>query len=49
MFKQIITGVQYIHKGVLHRDLTNNNILIKNDMVKIADFGLSIKKDNPNK
>lgn len=48
IFKQIGNGVSYIHsKGILHRDLTTNNILMKDNIVKIADFGLSIKKENP--
>ena len=48
IFKQMVNGISYIHgKGILHRDLTTNNILLKNNIVKIADFGLSVKKDNP--
>ena len=48
IFKQMVDGISYIHgKGILHRDLTTNNILLKNNIVKIADFGLSVKKDNP--
>jgi calcium/calmodulin-dependent protein kinase IV len=45
--KQILTAVHYLHsRGVVHRDLKINNILLSNDdpensIVKIADFGLS--------
>ncbi|MFI3132264.1 protein kinase family protein [Mammaliicoccus sciuri] len=49
--KQIIKGFSYIHsKGMLHRDISPKNILIKkyNDgtvIVKISDFGL-VKVDD---
>lgn len=44
--KQILSGVHYLHsKGVVHRDLKLENILLKRTEdsyeVKIADFGLS--------
>ncbi|QGR54247.1 cyclin [Moumouvirus maliensis] len=41
--KQLITGVQYLHKNnIMHRDITIDNILISNDgKLKICDFGLS--------
>lgn len=28
-------------KGIVHRDLASRNILVNEDIVKIADFGLS--------
>lgn len=45
MFCQILHGLNHIHsKNIIHRDLKSENILIsgrKNDVVKIADFGIS--------
>eukprot|EP00494_Astrolonche_serrata_P025735 UN25996 len=40
---QLISGIDYCHsKGMFHRDLKPQNILIDNgDTLKIADFGLS--------
>ncbi len=40
---QLLRGVDHIHKNkVLHRDLNPQNLLItKDDIVKIADFGLA--------
>lgn len=39
---QILSGLSYIHsKFIIHRDLTSNNILINNNVLKIADLGSS--------
>ncbi|KAI6189768.1 Non-specific serine/threonine protein kinase [Aphelenchoides bicaudatus] len=42
-FRQIVSAVQYLHsKGVIHRDLKAENLLLDSDMnIKIADFGFS--------
>jgi serine/threonine/tyrosine protein kinase RAD53 len=48
--KQILEGIAYVHKkGILHRDLKPDNILIMQDdpiLVKITDFGLAKISDN---
>lgn len=41
MYAQVIMGLEYLHsKGVTHRDMKPENILISGEDVKIADFGL---------
>lgn len=46
IIRQLVDGVAYLHnKGIVHRDLKLENILLQNDSndapIKIADFGLS--------
>ncbi|KAJ7630866.1 kinase-like domain-containing protein [Roridomyces roridus] len=45
--QQILVGLDYIHsKGILHRDLKSDNILVdKTGVCKISDFGISKKDD----
>ena len=47
---QIISAVKYCHKkGILHRDIKLNNILIDKNMdIKLTDFGLCAIKDENN-
>lgn len=49
-FYQIILGVQYLHNNdppCIHRDLKPLNILIRNNELKIADFGISRVMNSP--
>lgn len=44
IFIQICEGVNYLHQqSIIHCDLKPQNILLVNNVVKIADFGLSQK------
>ncbi|KAL5011938.1 hypothetical protein ScPMuIL_010489 [Solemya velum] len=47
--KQIVEGMLYLHSyGILHRDLTLANLLLKGDSnIKIADFGLATQLNMP--
>ena len=54
IFNQIICGLEYIHsQSIIHRDIKPKNLFIKNNEIKIGDFGLSKdlcifdNKDNP--
>ncbi|XP_078520002.1 serine/threonine-protein kinase Nek11 [Lissotriton helveticus] len=41
-FVQLLLGVHYMHeRRILHRDLKTTNIFLKNNLVKIGDFGVS--------
>lgn len=49
IFNQILNGLNYIHKNqITHSDLKSTNIFIKNNVVKIGDFGLSQIGSNKN-
>ncbi|KAG0372454.1 hypothetical protein BGX24_000234, partial [Mortierella sp. AD032] len=42
MVFQILRGLQHMHsKGIMHRDMKPENLLVSGDNVKIADFGLA--------
>ena len=45
IYSQVLQAVEYCHSmDIAHRDLTPENILLTKDLVvKIADFGLSVK------
>lgn len=54
VIQQLIRALEYIHdENVVHRDLKLSNILLTGDIrdrnasVKIADFGLAIRKEHP--
>ncbi|CAF0742121.1 unnamed protein product [Didymodactylos carnosus] len=49
VFVQLILALRYLHKekGIVHRDLTANNIMLDDEYrVKITDFGLAKLLDN---
>jgi len=42
LFFEVLNGLKYAHsKGIIHKDLKPHNILIKNNIPKITDWGLS--------
>ncbi len=43
-FRQIVAGMSALHaKGIIHRDLKLENLLLKHGVVKICDFGFAKK------
>jgi tetratricopeptide (TPR) repeat protein/tRNA A-37 threonylcarbamoyl transferase component Bud32 len=42
LFRKIADAVHYAHqRGVIHRDLKPSNVIVKDDEIKILDFGLA--------
>lgn len=42
IYKQIMDGIKYLYdNNIYHRDIKPENILIKDDVIKIADFGFA--------
>lgn len=49
IMRMILLGINFIHnKGIIHRDIKLSNILIKNNIIKICDFGLSCFENTNN-
>lgn len=52
-FRQVISGMQHLHsRGICHRDLSPENVMIDNDNSLIIDMGMAIRvpftdPDNP--
>ena len=50
MLRQIAEGLDYLHgKNLGHRDIDPRNILLKDGIIKIVDFGLSFNIDTRSK
>ncbi|MEM9775480.1 MAG: protein kinase, partial [Chloroflexota bacterium] len=44
LIEQLLQGLAYLHqRGILHRDIKPDNVLVVNGTVKLLDFGLSQK------
>lgn len=42
---QLLQAMRYLHRrGIIHRDLKPTNILVRDDQVKVLDFGLSVSQ-----
>jgi serine/threonine protein kinase len=42
VMRQVMRGLEHMHaRGVIHRDIKPENVLLKEDVVKLADFGLA--------
>jgi serine/threonine protein kinase len=42
--RQILSGLNYLHKNkIIHRDIKGGNILVKDAVAKLADFGCSLQ------
>jgi cell division cycle 2-like len=42
ILSQLLQGVAYLHDNwVIHRDLKTSNLLLKNGVLKICDFGMA--------
>src|SRR5262249_26102496 len=41
---QVLQALTYLHRhGIIHRDLKPGNVMVKDDQVKVLDFGLAIQ------
>ncbi|MEM7532181.1 MAG: tetratricopeptide repeat protein [Chloroflexota bacterium] len=46
LIEQLLQALAYLHRrGVLHRDLKPDNVLVQHDTVRVLDFGLAIARD----
>ena len=47
---QILSGIQHVHDhGFIHRDLCSSNLLVKDGILTIIDFGISCRTNSHNK
>ncbi|DAZ97858.1 TPA: hypothetical protein N0F65_003285 [Lagenidium giganteum] len=43
-FRRIVSAVLFLHEhGIAHRDLSLENVLVRQNVVKLCDFGLSVR------
>lgn len=48
IFAQLVLAIEYLHTEakIIHRDVKGLNVLVSDGVFKLADFGVSIEKNN---